>query len=78
MHRPCKALGQLPQSVQGVEVRALPIPGQGLTVQLDTVDCLQTGDVKIAANTMEQHERTCAMISYMATLCNGNITVTTW
>lgn len=45
---PGKSLWQLSQTVQGVEVGALPIPGQRFTVQLNAIDRLQTGNIKIA------------------------------
>lgn len=47
--KPGKALRQLSQAVQGVEVGALPVAGQRFTVQLDAIDGVQTGDIKIAA-----------------------------
>lgn len=47
--KPGKALRQLSQAVQGVEVRALPVAGQRFTVQLDAIDGLQAGNIKIAA-----------------------------
>lgn len=47
-HKPGKSLWQLSQTIQGVEVGALSIPGQRFTVQLDTIDRLQTGNIKIA------------------------------
>lgn len=47
MKRPGKSLRQLSQAVQGVQVGALPIPRQRFAVQLDTVNCLQTGNIQI-------------------------------
>lgn len=47
--KPGKALRQLSQAVEGVEVGALPVAGQRFAVQLDAIDGLQTGDIKIAA-----------------------------
>lgn len=54
--RPGKSLRQLSQTIQGVEVGALPISSQRLAVQLDTIDCLQTGDIKIAEGETETAE----------------------
>lgn len=45
---PCKALGQLAEAIEWVQIRALAIPGQGLAVQLDAVDGLKTGLVQVA------------------------------
>lgn len=45
---PGKSLRQLSQTIQWVEVGALPIPCQRFTVQFDAIDHLQTGNIKIA------------------------------
>lgn len=53
-HKPGKALRQLSQAVQRVEVGALPVAGQRFAVQLDAINGLQTGDIKIAAVNAER------------------------
>lgn len=55
-YRPGKSLRQLPQAIEGVQVGAFPISGQGFTVQLDTIDGLQTGHIKVAGE-RETHDQ---------------------
>ena len=50
---PGESLWQLSQTVQWVEVRALPIPCQRFTVQFDTIDGVQTGHIKVAERVRE-------------------------
>ena len=52
---PGEALGQLPQSVQRVEVGGLAVPGQGLRVQLDPLHGLHTGLAAVTVISVERH-----------------------
>lgn len=51
---PGKSLWQLSQTIQRIEVRALPIPCQRFTVQFDTIDGVQTGHIKVAEKVIEK------------------------
>lgn len=65
---PCKALGQLPEAVERVQVWALAVPGQRLTVQLDAVDGLKTGLVQVARGTEVRED---ALRASLPTTLNG-------
>jgi hypothetical protein len=45
---PGKALWQLPQAVERVEVRTLAISGQRLTVEFDPIDSVDAGLIQVA------------------------------